>query len=518
MSARQHEPRTLIAFAFAALVVCSIPVFGMRFLNDMAFYSLFADKLLAGGVLYRDAMDTKPPLVFVHYALVFKVFGLNNAAAVKVVTMVWLAASALIMVALRRALSPRAAVPVMAAPLFVLASFSGWGQDFLSSNTEILANLFILAGVWFLAARDMGRRPLHLVAGGACIGIACLYRYQSGAALLAYLATMLLRHRQFDRKLARVLLVGAGCLLPVAVFVIYYARIGALDDLRLFLAYQRHYTQDADDFYWPEVLGQLGKTVAGLWPLLLLAGWQAAEIARKRAAATRQEIFQLTFAVLSASTFFLGGRLFPHYFVQAIPALVLLAADRLDIARADPPANRARWRAWFEAHALAIMVAAATVFTAINGAYFWTRKHDPPRRDLVAFVAAQSQPSDEVLLWTWRPELLVQTGRTFATRQLVNGPLIGLPYRRRPGQRRSGVPGLWPIYLRDLAAAPPKLIFDAPPGRSEWPIERFPQLAPVLAADYRPCQIVDEICVYVRKADARKSDPRNKPDATPLTP
>jgi len=80
------------------------------------------------------------------------------------------------------------------------------------------------------------------------------------------------------------------------------------------------------------------------------------------------------------------------------------------------------------------------------------------------------------------------------------------------------VPGLWPIYLRDLAAAPPKLIFDAPPGRSEWPIERFPQLAPVLAADYRPCQIVDEICVYVRKADARKSDPRNKPDATPLTP
>ena len=498
MSARQHQPRTLVAFALGALVVCSIPVFGTRFLNDMAFYSLFADKLLAGGVLYRDAMDTKPPLVFLHYALVFKVFGLNNVAAVKVVTMLWLGASALIMVTLRRALAPAAAVPAIAAPLFVLASFAGWGQDFLSSNTEILANLFIVAGVWLLVARDMGRRPLHLVAGGACIGIASFYRYQSGAALLAYAATMLLRHRQFDRKLVRVLLVGAGCVLPVAAFVAYYARIGALDDLRLFLAYQRHYTRDADDLYWPEALGQIGKTVAGLWPLLLLAAWQAATILRKRAMASRQEIFQLTFAAFSAVPFFLGGRLFPHYFVQAIPPLVLLAADRLEIARAAPDPARKPWRAWFEAHALAIMVAAAAVFTAINGAYFWTRKDDPPRSDLVAFVAAHSQPTDQVLLWTWRPELLFQTGRTFATRQLVNGPLIGLPYRRRPGQRRSGVPGLWPIYLRDLAAAPPKLIFDAPPGRSEWPIERFPQLAPLLAG-YGACQIVDGVCIYVRK-------------------
>jgi hypothetical protein len=52
--------------------------------------------------------------------------------------------------------------------------------------------------------------------------------------------------------------------------------------------------------------------------------------------------------------------------------------------------------------------------------------------------------------------------------------------------------------LRDLAAAPPKLIFDAPPGRSEWPIERFPELSSVLAG-YHPCQVIDEVCVYLRR-------------------
>jgi hypothetical protein len=143
--------RTLVGWSLLLLVVCSVPVFGTRFLNDMGFYALFADKMLAGGLLYRDAMDTKPPLVFLHYAAVFRLFGLDNMAAVKVVTMGWLGASALILVAIRKALSPATALPALAAPIFILASFSGWGQDFLSSNTEILANLFILAGVWFLS-------------------------------------------------------------------------------------------------------------------------------------------------------------------------------------------------------------------------------------------------------------------------------------------------------------------------------------------------------------------------------
>ena len=204
------------------------------------------------------------------------------------------------------------------------------------------------------------------------------------------------------------------------------------------------------------------------------------------------------FAACSAATFFLGGRLYPHYFIQAIPALALLAADRLDPPDAALEPGGRPWRKWFEAHALAVMVVVAIAFAAINGTYYWTRKDEPPRRELVAFVGANSQPSDQVLLWTWRPELLFQTNRLFATRQLVNGPLIGMPYRHRPGQRRPGVPGLWPAFLGDLAAAPPKLIFDAPPGNSEWPVERFPQLASLLAG-YQPCKVVDDVCVYVRK-------------------
>jgi hypothetical protein len=166
-----------------------------------------------------------------------------------------------------------------------------------------------------------------------------------------------------------------------------------------------------------------------------------------------------------------------------------------DVTLARP---HGRGREWFEAHASPILLAVVVVFTTINGVYFWTRPAEPPRRALVDFVAAHSGPNDEVLLWTWRPELLFQVNRRFATRQLVNGPLIGLPDRRRPGTRRPGVPGLWPVFLRDLAAAPPRLLFDAVPGGSEWPMERFSELGPFLSS-YHPCRVIDDVCVYLRK-------------------
>jgi hypothetical protein len=497
MISRQDRTSTLIAFSFAALGMCSLPVFGTRFLNDMEFYSLFADKLLSGGVLYRDALDTKPPLVFLHYALVFKLFGQNNMMAVKFVTMGWLGVSTLVMVALRSVLSPAAAVPALAAPVFILASFSGWGEEFLSSNTELLANLFILAGVWLLVSQDFGRRPLRLVVGGAFVGIACLYRYQSGAALLAYAATLLLRGSKSSRTIARLLLVGAASALPGAILVAYYARMGALADLQLMKALQMHYANDPDAFRWCSVLGRILITLSGLWPVLLLAAWQAVAILRKGKAASQSEIFQLMFVACSAATFFVGGRFFPHYFVQSIPAVVLLATERLG----DSLAPRTSRQAWFEARAGTILILVAAVFTATNGIYYWSRNDEPPSRKMVAFIEANSRPSDQVLMWAWRPHLLIEAKRVFATRLLVNSPLIGqldpIPVGRSRVRRR-GLTGLWPIFLRDLSSAPPRLIIDELPGRWPWSLDRYPQVAWLLG-DYHACQIIDGLCVYLRK-------------------
>jgi hypothetical protein len=496
MDAIRYNPKTLGAFTLVALVVCSIPVFGTPFLNDMQFYALVADKLLVGPPTFHVMLDTKPPLVFWHYALVFKLFGLNNVTAVKVVTMGWLGLSALLLVAIRKALSPALSCPTLVALVFVLASFSGWGEEYLSSNSEILANLFILSGVWFLISKDFKGHPLRLLAGGACIGIACLYRYQSGAAIVAYATTLAYCRRQLKHSLSRLAWVAVGAALPGLLLVGHYARVGALADFQLLLSYQRHYGQSAHAFDVGATIRQLLLGLCGLIPLLLLTTWQAVTIVRNRAKASLGDVFQLMFVVFSVVTFFVGGR-YAHYFLQSIPALALLATERLTKTQTTGSGVQA----WIEAHALTILIVVAAAFTTINGIYYWTRKEPSKGLAIQTFIEVNSRPNDEVLLWVWRPELLLQTGRLFATRLLVNSPLLG-QLDRSPGAalrltRRDGLAELWPAFLSDLRSAPPRLIIDDPPGRSEWALERLPQLASFLAG-YRPCKVIDDLCVYLR--------------------
>lgn len=490
----QLRPRTLTTIAALAIIACSVPAFCTSFLNDMDFYSLVANKVLSGRLLYRDAMDTKPPMVFLHYAAIFNLFGPNNVTAIKLVTIALLGLTALFVAMLHRALCPVSGNPALAAVVFVLASFLGFGEDFLSSNTEILANVFIVAGVWMIAARDFACSTYRLLGAGLCIGIACLYRYQSIAPFLAYGTTLLLRRRSFDHKLLRLALVLAGAALPAVVFVAHYARLGALADLRLLLAYQAHYTRDADALSVSTVLARLGMVLAGQWPVELLAAWQIISVTKK-AEASRAETFPIAFATWSVAMFFVGKRLFPHYFVQAIPALVLLASPRLVQHR---PCGTCRRHQWLMKHALTILAATAVVFAAINGIYYSTRNTPRSHPHLVAFVEANSKSTDEVLLWTWQPELLFETKRTFATRLLVNEMLIGRYVPESPHERRPGMAALWPVFIGDLEASPPKLIFDAPPAHSAWPIDRFPQLAAFLTR-YEPCTVLDDVCVYLRR-------------------
>src|SRR5215471_19797797 len=113
--------RVLMLSSFA-IVALSVPAFFTRFLNDMDYYALVSDKLLKGAILYRDALDTKPPLIFIHYAAIFQLFGRDNLAAVKIVTIVWLMLSAFAMYAIRRSLHPSSSNPERVAALFVLAS------------------------------------------------------------------------------------------------------------------------------------------------------------------------------------------------------------------------------------------------------------------------------------------------------------------------------------------------------------------------------------------------------------
>lgn len=499
--------RRLLA-ALALICVLSVPAFCTGFLTDMDAYAQPADKLLRGGVLYHDTLDTKPPLIVLQYTLIFWLVGSTSLAAVKVVTIAVLIASALILRRIHAALVPNSPNADLVVLLFVLASFGGWGGDFLSSSTEIPANLFILLGVWGLVGDDFAYRPGRLVLAGISLGVAFLYRYHAAAALVAYGLLLALRRRQLPKVVPRAAAVGAGFLVPIAALVAYFVATGHLDDLLLHVRYVVFYMRGAE-IYWPAASLRMLTGVATLFQLLLLAGLGVAGIVRRRLF-SRQNVFLLLYLGFSLLTFGLGSRFYGHYLIASIPPLALLAAARLSRApeAAPPPGRLGRLLRGYERRAVAFLAVQVAVFWVINLAYYVTRSPEPQYPDLARIVRAETTRDDRIFVWTTKTHLLLAVDRTYATRFISNDFLVGRMYgtrHREPGETaasawEASVKELWPVLMSDLNAARPKLIVDDTPDSSAFTLDHYPPLRAFVEQGYGPCVRADGFCVYTRKA------------------
>ena len=507
------NPRRAAAWAAAALVAGSIPAFFRTYLTDMDFYSHVADKLLNGGILYKDAIDTKPPAIFVHYALIFRLFGENNLAAVKIVTLAFVGLSAIAVAGIWRELvdARRAA---LAALLFVLASVGGWGPDFLSSNTEILANLFIVGGVYCLCKDGFTRRRRWLMAGGTLVGIAFLYRFQSAAPLAAYFALLLVQRRSIRTIVARLWPIAIGFAVPAALVVAVYAVIGGLPALAEFLRYDYYYVRGGG-IYWPALLAQAGVVLASQAVCLALAVSQTIRIVRRPGGAVRPrreaDLFLVLWFGCSALTFLAGGRFFAHYFVQAIPVVALLAAEGLtehEEPFSTPLTRSARAVAAVRRLAPVLILVQAAVFAVVNGVFlWWTREPRNPYPDLVRFAQAHTSKRDRIYVWTSRTHVLFDMDRVYATRFISNDFLVGRMYGTRhrrasataDSARVASVRELWPLLMQDLESDPPPLIIDDTRDRSNFTLDHYPELQAFVDRRYEPCRVVDGFCVYVRR-------------------
>lgn len=499
-----------LALALLLIGVLSIPAFCHGFLTDMDTYTQAADKLLRGGVLYRDTIDTKPPMTVLQYAFIFWLVGGISLVAVKLVTVAMLAASAVVLRRIQLALSPDARRADLAVLLFVLGSFCGWGGDFLSTNTEIPANLFILLGVWGLVSEEFAFRPGRLFLAGVSVGVGFLYRYQAGAPLAAYALLLLLQRRGIGKIVRRLLVVGAGFLVPVAVFVGYYAATGAIGDLLLLLKYDSYYMRGAE-IYWPAASLRFLTGVATMFQLLLVGGLEAATIVGRRAF-SRQNVFLLLYLGLSLLTFVLGDRFFGHYLIASIPPLALLAAARLsrtpEAGAAPAPGRIGRLLRGYERRAVTFLAVQVAVFWVVNLAYYVTRPPEPTYPDLARLVRAETTRDDRIFVWTTKTHLLLAVDRTYATRFISNDFLVGRMYgtrHREAGETAASawpaaVKELWPILMSDLRAARPKLIVDDTPEDSAFTLDRYPPLRDFVERHYGPCQRVDGFCVYARNA------------------
>ncbi len=489
-----------------------LPAFRYQLLSDdEAIYDAMAQVVSRGGVMYRDAVDHKPPGLVYTYAAVRSVVehlgggfpavlaGVHLAGIAFVVATCW----ALHRVA-RHVLEPRLwGLPPL---LYALFSAANIAPDSLAVNGEMLMALPTVLAVWCVlaaAAEDgAARRILLWILSGAFCAVAALYKYQAalvGLALLAVAAKDVRTH------LARAACLALGFAMPFAVAALYFRHRGALADaIDWGILFNRNYLSEGPGLKMAasRLAAQLfGVVLPGL--LFFGAGsvtlWRI--LRRRRASGVVAGRAMLAVWALEAIyCFTLGRRFFGHYLLQPELPLALLAAGPVAAA--------------FEARprlTVAAMIAPAAVFFGLNVLPELTSGviyGDPDYWTVGRAAAARTRPDDGIWVWGNVPQIYYAAEREPAVRFTFCNYLTGLSpgtpseYDPKVDPRADAVAGAWDMVVADLDARRPALVLDtAAAGMKSYgkfPVRSFPVLARYLDTHYRIEGSVNGVVFYRR--------------------
>jgi len=299
-------------------------------------FILAGREVLHGHLPYTTMFDIKPVGASLLLALAMKLGG-ATVLAVRVAGAVCVFATAVLLHETARLLSAGSRQAIGAGILYIAFSVLFHG---LATMTEIMLAPFSAAGVLLLvrwcAARGAGRTPLVCGAGLAfgiavCIKLVpCIPAF--AVALSAGIVAMAARRIGPIRLILQGVLFAACVALPMAASAGVFLQEHKLDEWMLsnfgFIG-----------LYNPRLPFHVAVTKAinalvEMWPLVLagLVGLSLRPPARQPSGASAVRAVPGIWLAAELLAVIMPGQVFPHYFLQALPPLCLLAARGLDVA------------------------------------------------------------------------------------------------------------------------------------------------------------------------------------------
>jgi hypothetical protein len=229
----RHTAITAIAALALVLFLGTLRLFD-PFSGDQALFLVAAQKMHAGGVLYRDFWDIKQPGIFVVYLATGLAFGFTQTG-IHVGDLVWQFVFAIALVlGLRASLTDRRWAAF--APLAVVGAYFTGSSPWHLLQVEALAGLPLFCVGWFAIAafaRPERRRTLAALSGCAA-GVAILFKVLFVGMALAIAFTAV---ANVGRRAGRGAIAGfardwsLGCLAPLIVFCSYCAYDGTVAEV-----------------------------------------------------------------------------------------------------------------------------------------------------------------------------------------------------------------------------------------------------------------------------------------------
>lgn len=476
-----------------------------RAIDDEAVYAVVARVMLAGGLPYRDAIERKPPLLFAVYWAVFRLFGQANWLALHLVAVAWIL---LTMAGLSTLVERFYSLNPL--PVGVARVTSRWGRagaltalfyalvqpwataKNLAFNGEVMMNL-PLAWAYALILNPRRSSLVTPLAAGMLLAAAFLLKQPAAIAAIPpglYLLTAPLwrPNSRWPQAVAEAAALTTGFVAVLGAAMALLWQYGLLGEA--------YYWTMADHtvphIFWQHGLEHTALFMAVTLPLVLpLTRWQLFKQAwRGIEPELRTILGWLAVSVIGACA---GARFYPHYYIQLVPSLAVLAG--IFYARTSTP-NPGRPSLRFAAIWLAI--AALITLVIQTSQLLADRAASPAAR----YVAARAHPADRLFVWGQQTPMYLDANLLPASRYIATYPLTGYIFGGAlPGvsTRDRIVPGAWSNLATDFAHHPPQFIIDtqSSPG-DEYPIHDFPQLANFVANNYRHVAAFPDGTIYRR--------------------
>ena len=405
-----HRLDFLLVVLFAVVLRApslSLSVFGSA---DESAFILAAREVLQGHLPHLTLWDHKPPGSTLLIAAAMAVFG-QSVEAARLLGMLCVVATAWLLYAITRRVSPGRFVPLAAALLYV--AFSTRLNGGIATITETIFAPFTAAGILLLlTAPDKRGGGLGLVAtfaaAGLAFGIAVWIKYVPAlpAALaggVALIALLLQRKHELGRIIACGAAFAAGVLLPTAASVAFYWWMGALDAFwSANFGFAATYVTNAAFGDHPRgaffyALRSVTLVVVDIWPLLAAAA--AAFLPHclgrlfgpGRSYPSAMVVAWLAGEVLAVTA---QMKFYVYHFLPLLPPLCVLSA----VAIREHAGRLA------QPHKAALLAALVVAFAAIGPVAVHARtvaaalfRPDVPR-EIAKLVAAEMRPGDQLFI------------------------------------------------------------------------------------------------------------------------
>jgi 4-amino-4-deoxy-L-arabinose transferase-like glycosyltransferase len=395
--------------------------------TDEGAYAYIAQRMLAGEVPYRDYFDHKPPAVYFIYAGIFALFG-DSFTALRVFTAFFSLLITLSVFAIGYLFWGESG-GLLSALLYAIFSGGAYVQG-TSANTETFMILpMILAFYSFLVSEraEEKNKWKWLFAAGALSGLAVMAKQVALFNFLAlfgfnlffalkekkegavYKAGIYLRNRFWW------LLLGFA-LFPL-LFVIYFWARGAFSDLINGVVFYNLAYSKTQVWWW----GGLARVV--FQENLLL--WVLSAVAIVFLSLRGRNLLLVGWALASLAGVIAGKSFFGHYFIQVIPALVLLSTAALLFL--------------FNNKKVILTVLIILVCAGLNIGH-WVdfllstpeeisvKKYNTANfaiaRDVASYVQSAAAPQESIYVWGAEPEVYFYSQRKAASKYIYYLPIL----------------------------------------------------------------------------------------------